>query len=110
MSDVSDWWTTAIIDMEPGRIALRGHEIQDLIGSVSFPQMIWLMLRGGLPSQDQAALLESALVAAVDHGRAGAGDACTVRRQVKERQPVVSARQNQQVIGQSAIHHKGLVS
>ena len=36
MSDVSDWWRTAIIDMEPGRIALRGHEIQDLIGQVSF--------------------------------------------------------------------------
>lgn len=68
MSDVSDWWKTAIIDMEPGRIALRGHEIQDLIGTVSFPQMIWLMLRGDLPSEGQARLLEAALVAAVDHG------------------------------------------
>ncbi|WP_071672422.1 citryl-CoA lyase [Nioella nitratireducens] len=68
MSDVSDWWRTAIIDMEPGRIALRGHEIQDLIGQVSFPQMIWLMLRGDLPSDGQARLLEAALVAAVDHG------------------------------------------
>lgn len=68
MSDVSDWWRTAIIDMEPGRIALRGHEIQDLIGQVSFPRMIWLMLRGDLPSEGQARLLEAALVAAVDHG------------------------------------------
>jgi citrate synthase len=68
MSDVSDWWQTAIIDMEPGRIALRGHPIQDLIGSVSFPQMIWLMLRGDLPNAGQAKLLEAALVAAVDHG------------------------------------------
>lgn len=68
MTDVADWWRTAIIDMEPGRIALRGHEIQDLIGAVSFPQMIWLMLRGDLPSEGQARLLEAALVAAVDHG------------------------------------------
>lgn len=68
MSDVSDWWQTDIIDMEPGRIAFRGHEIQDLIGSVSFPQMIWLMLRGGLPAPEEASLLEAALVAAVDHG------------------------------------------
>ena len=67
-SDVSDWWSTAIIDMEPGRIALRGHPIQDLIGKVSFPQMIWLMLRGDLPSDGQARLLEAALVSAVDHG------------------------------------------
>ncbi len=68
MNDVSDWWSTAIIDMEPGRIALRGHEIQDLIGQVSFPQMIWLMLRGDLPGEGQARLLEAALVSAVDHG------------------------------------------
>jgi len=33
-SDVSDWWSTAIIDMEPGRIRLRGHPIEELIGSV----------------------------------------------------------------------------
>jgi citrate synthase len=68
MSDVSDWWSTAIIDMEPGRIELRGHPVQDLIGQVTFPQMIWLMVRGEMPSPDQAKLLECALVAAVDHG------------------------------------------
>ncbi|MEC3860699.1 citryl-CoA lyase [Mesobacterium sp. TK19101] len=68
MSDVSDWWSTAIIDMEPGRIALRGHPIQDLIGNISFPAMIWLMLRGTLPTEPQARLLEAALVSAVDHG------------------------------------------
>jgi citrate synthase len=62
------WWRTAIIDMEPGRIAFRGHPIQELIGQVSFPQMIWLMLRGTLPSEGQARLLEAALVAGVDHG------------------------------------------
>ncbi|MFK7792745.1 MAG: citryl-CoA lyase [Devosiaceae bacterium] len=68
MSDVSDWWSTSIIDMEPGRIELRGHPVQDLIGNVTFPQMIWLMVRGDMPSPQQSKLLECALVAAVDHG------------------------------------------
>lgn len=68
MSDVTDWWSTAIIDMEPGRIAIRGHPIQSLIGTISFPQMIWLMTRGGLPDEGEARLFEAALVAAVDHG------------------------------------------
>ena len=68
MSDVSDWWRTSIIDMEPGRIEIRGRPIQDLIGSISFAQMIWLMVRGDMPSTDQAHLFEAALVAAVDHG------------------------------------------
>lgn len=68
MSDVADWWRTSIIDMEPGRIALRGHPIQDLIGDLSFAEMIWLMVRGDRPSAAQARLFDAALVAAVDHG------------------------------------------
>jgi citrate synthase len=63
-----EWWQTSIIEMMPGTIRLRGYEIQDLIGRVSFPATIWLMLRGELPSEDQAELLGIALGAAVDHG------------------------------------------
>ena len=63
-----EWWQTGIIEMSPGIIRLRGYEIQDLIGRVSFPATIWLMLRGELPSEEQAALLGIALGAAVDHG------------------------------------------
>ncbi len=65
---VRDWWRTSIIDMKPGQIAFRGYPIEDLIGNVSFPQMIWLMVRGDLPSDAQARLFEAALVAGVDHG------------------------------------------
>ncbi|SLN43048.1 Citrate synthase [Pseudoruegeria aquimaris] len=68
MSDVSDWWRTSIIDMEPGRIDIRGTPIQELIGAISFPGMIWLMLRGDAPTEAQARLFEAALVASVDHG------------------------------------------
>ncbi|RUV39707.1 MAG: citryl-CoA lyase [Mesorhizobium sp.] len=63
-----EWWQTDIIEMRPGVIRLRGYEIQDLIGRVSFPAVIWLMLRGELPGEDQAELLGIALGAAVDHG------------------------------------------
>lgn len=68
MTDVADWWRTAIIDMEPGRISLRGHPIQHLIGHLSFPEMIWLMVRGDRPTSEQVRLFEAALVASVDHG------------------------------------------
>ena len=66
--DVSDWWQTAIIDMAPGQIRLRGHPIETLIGTLSFAQMVWLMTRGTIPTEPEARLLECALVAAVDHG------------------------------------------
>ncbi|MCA7082155.1 citryl-CoA lyase [Cupriavidus sp. DB3] len=63
-----DWWRSAIIDMQPGVIRYRGYPIEQLIGRVSFAQMIWLMLRGELPPPGQAALLDAALMSAVDHG------------------------------------------
>lgn len=63
-----EWWATAIIEMQPGMIRLRGYPIEDLIGCVSFPAMIWLMLRGELPRMEEAELLGVALSAAVDHG------------------------------------------
>src|SRR5215510_16355678 len=68
LQKATQWWSTDIIDMKPGVIRFRGFAIEQLIGRISFPQMIWLMLKGELPTPDQAALLEAALVSAVDHG------------------------------------------
>ena len=66
--DVADWWRTRIIDMEPGRIHLRGQPVQDLIGNMGFAQMIWFLVVGTPISGLRAQLFEAALVAAVDHG------------------------------------------
>jgi citrate synthase len=66
--EVADWWATAISRIEPGVIELRGRPVQDLIGTLGFVPVIWLLLRGELPRPRQAALLEAALVASVDHG------------------------------------------
>jgi len=68
LQDASDWWSTSIIDIQPGKIGVRGYPIQELIGRIRFPDMVWLMLRGELPTPAQSALLEAAMVAAVDHG------------------------------------------
>lgn len=64
----SDWWRTEISDISAGSIRYRGYAVQDLIGHVSYPAMVWLMLRGDLPTSGQARLLERCLVASVDHG------------------------------------------
>lgn len=68
LAQAQTWWSTSIVDIEPGRIAMRGYPIEQLIGRVGFAQMVWLMLRGDLPAPGQAALLEAAMVAGVDHG------------------------------------------
>jgi citrate synthase len=68
VGDVSDWWATGISRVEPDLIELRGRPIQDLIGSISFVGVIWLLLRGQPPTPGQERLLEAALVSSVDHG------------------------------------------
>ena len=68
MSDVSEWWSTNIIEMEPGSISLRGTPIENLIGNKNFVEMIWLMTTGEHIDSKKSLLLEAALVAAVDHG------------------------------------------
>jgi citrate synthase len=66
--EVAGWWATAVSRIEPGVIELRGRPVQDLIGTTGLTGMIWLMLRGEVPTPREAALLEAALVAGVDHG------------------------------------------
>jgi citrate synthase len=67
-SPVADWWGTAVSRIEPNVVELRGTPVQDLIGTIGFGSMIWLLIRGERPSEQQAFLLEAALVAGVDHG------------------------------------------
>lgn len=62
-----EWWSTAIIDMKPGSIRLRGYAIEDLVGRLGFVEMIWLMTRGELPGPGAARLLEHALVLSLIH-------------------------------------------
>ncbi len=48
--DVTDWWSTAISDIEPGVIRFRGYPpVEQLIGNIGFAEMIWLMVRGRAP-------------------------------------------------------------
>jgi len=68
LDEASAWWTTGIVDIHPGKIAMRGYPVEELIGKVGFPDMVYLMLRGELPERAQAELLEAAMVASVDHG------------------------------------------
>lgn len=65
---VRDYWTTSIVDIKPGEWALWGYPVEQLAGNLTFVQTIWLTLRGEIPNQRQAELLEAAMVASVDGG------------------------------------------
>jgi citrate synthase len=62
------WWRTAITEVEPDHIRVRGYPIEQLIGRIGLGDMLWLLVRGELPSRPQVALLEAAMLGTVDHG------------------------------------------
>lgn len=61
---------TRISHVTKERELLRGHDLISLIGTRSFMEVTWLLLRESWPTKEQAAMLEAVLVAAIDHGAA----------------------------------------
>ncbi len=66
MSDLH--WKTAITKIEPNNISVRGYQINDLMGKVSYAQMVYLLFKGEMPSENVGKLIEVMLVSSVDHG------------------------------------------
>jgi citrate synthase len=62
------WWETSISDIKKNEIIIRGYPIEELIGNISYTQMLYLLLCGEILSEKKAKLLESVLVAGADHG------------------------------------------
>src|SRR5215831_15684351 len=67
-ADKNAVWNTAITRVEPNRVAVRGYDIADLMGRVSFGAAVYLILSGELPSPAIARLMDAILVASIDHG------------------------------------------
>jgi citrate synthase len=61
-------WNTAITRIEPNKISIRGYALADLLGNVSFAQMVYLLLKGEMPSENIGKMIEAILVSSVDHG------------------------------------------
>jgi citrate synthase len=61
-------WKTAITQIQPNRVAVRGRDIASLMGSVSFGAAVYLILRGELPDEATGRLMDAILVSSIDHG------------------------------------------
>jgi citrate synthase len=61
-------WTTAITEVKPNEVRLRGYRIDELMGEITFAQAIFLALRGELPSPEVGHLIDAILVSSIDHG------------------------------------------
>jgi citrate synthase len=61
-------WKTAITKIEPNEIAMRGYRVEELMGQVPFAHVVFLLLKGDLPSREQGILMDAMLVSSIDHG------------------------------------------
>lgn len=61
--------STAISTSDAEVINVRGHDLcEDLIGKLSFTEMVWLLIAGQTPNQAQRRLLDATLIAIAEHG------------------------------------------
>jgi citrate synthase len=69
--DMSTWETSisqVVSTDEEEEIIVRGEKLSELIGQLSFSEMMYLMLVGRRPSPAQARVLDALLVASMEHG------------------------------------------
>src|SRR5213083_636209 len=67
-ADKNAVWNTAITRVQPNRVAVRGYDIAELMGRVSFGATVYLILTGELPSPAIGRLMDAILVSSIDHG------------------------------------------
>lgn len=66
MTDLS--WNTAITEIKPNEVRLRGYRIDDLMGSISFAEAVYLAIKGDLPTAEVSKMMNAILVSSIDHG------------------------------------------
>jgi len=61
-------WKSAITKVEPNKLTVRGYKLDELMGNVSYAQMVYLLFKGEMPSENIGKMIETILVSSVDHG------------------------------------------
>ncbi|HDQ16213.1 MAG TPA: citryl-CoA lyase [Bacteroidetes bacterium] len=61
-------WNSKITKVEPNHLVTRGYRQEDLIGNVPFSHVVYLLLKGELPSKEHGKMIDAILTASIDHG------------------------------------------
>lgn len=61
-------WDTALTEIEPNRILVRGYPLDEMMGRLGFAEAVYLMLMGELPTPAIGRMLNAVLVSSIDHG------------------------------------------
>lgn len=72
------YWKTSISKVNAGNEIIRGQKLHNLIATKSFGEVIFLILKGTLPTPPETKMLNAVLVSMIDHGP-GVASALTAR-------------------------------
>ena len=61
-------WTTKVTKVEPNHLVTKGYRQEDLIGNISYSNVVYLLLKGELPSKEHGHMMDAILTACIDHG------------------------------------------
>jgi citrate synthase len=61
-------WSTSITKIEPNKILMKGYRVEELMGQVPFSRVVFLLLKGELPSEAEGTMMDAMLVSSIDHG------------------------------------------
>ncbi len=61
-------WNSKITKVEPNHLVTRGYRQEDLIGNVPYSHVVYLLLKGELPSKEHGKMIDAILTACIDHG------------------------------------------
>ncbi|MGW5715264.1 citryl-CoA lyase [Amycolatopsis sp. NPDC003865] len=62
------YWTSQVSAITDDKVYVRGYDLEDLIGELSFTSAVFLLIRGHLPTPGQARVLDGVLSAVLDYG------------------------------------------
>ena len=60
-------WQSAISYKTRNRIVVRGYDVNELTGNISFAQMLYLVWKGELPEENAAKMIDALLVCFAEH-------------------------------------------
>ena len=61
-------WKSSITKVEPNHLITKGYRQQDLIGNIPFPHVVYLLIKGELPSKSHGKMMDAILTSCIDHG------------------------------------------
>ena len=61
-------WSQPITKIEANKVAVRGYRIDELMGRIPFAHVVYLVLKGELPTEAQGRIMDAILISSIDHG------------------------------------------